>query len=51
MTPTLARQIIDLSNEATDVFIGLVASHFATAPTLDRETVARYVDESVAVSS
>jgi hypothetical protein len=49
--PTLARRILDLEPDETHVFIGLVASHFATAKTLDRETVARYVDEAVAVAS
>lgn len=47
---TLARRILDLEPAATDAFIGMVASHFATAPTLDRTTVARYVEESIAVS-
>jgi hypothetical protein len=49
--PTLARRILDLPDEATHVFIGMVAGHFATAtPTLDRQTVERYVDESLAVT-
>jgi hypothetical protein len=48
--PTLARQILDLEPDATDVFIGMVASHFATATALDRDTVARYVEESLAVA-
>lgn len=48
--PTLARQIIDLPEDATNVFIGMVASHFATTETLDRATVTRYVGESLAVT-
>lgn len=47
---TLAHRIIDLPEEATHVFIGLVAGHFATCLTLDQPTVERYVDESLAVS-
>ncbi len=48
--PTLARRIIDLPDEPTHVFIGLVASHFATADTMTRAAVERYVDESMAVT-
>lgn len=48
--PTLARRILDLEPEPTNAFIGMVASHFATAAVLDRDTVERYVDESLAVT-
>lgn len=49
--PTLARRILDLPDEATHAFIGMVAAHFATGDWLDRTTVVRYVDEALAVSS
>lgn len=48
--PTLARRILDLDHEATHVFMGLVAGHFATTGAIDRETAAKYVDEAVAVT-
>jgi hypothetical protein len=48
---TLARRILDLPDEATHYFIGMVAGHFATSPSMDRETVTRYVDEALAVSA
>lgn len=46
----LPRRILDLDHDATQVLVGMVASHFATADTLDRETVARYLDEAQAVT-
>jgi hypothetical protein len=48
--PTLARRILDLTREETEVFMGLVAGHFAAKGAIDRETAARYVDEALAVS-
>lgn len=48
--PTLARRIIDLPEAATHVFLGLVAGHFATADRMERATVERLLDESIAVA-
>ena len=49
-TPTLARQIIDLDHAASNVLVGMIAGHFATADTLTRERLSTYVDESLAVT-
>lgn len=49
-TQTLARRILDLEHDATNAFVGMVASHFATAHELDRQTVERYVNEAQAVA-
>lgn len=45
----VAGRILDLPPMPTERFIGLVAGHFATADTLTRATVERFVDEALAV--
>lgn len=47
---SLTRRVIDLDREATEVLIGMVASHFTAATDLSAGQLERYVDEAEAVT-
>jgi len=48
--PSLTRRILDLDHDTTNVLVGMIASHFATAADLSHGEMERYVDEAQAVS-
>ena len=47
---TLASRVLTTSEAATNVLIGYIAGHFATSDTLSAADLARYLDESEAVT-